>query len=730
MRLPVLVALGVFLFADQPAPAQTGADEPVVSGRIVDRATRDPLVGATIRLLRTDTTGTVATGRGTIAGADGAFTLRLPDSAVAIVEVTMLGYSTRRAILSPGATLVELEPRDLLERQVEVRAIRRTRSVEDACCRVESIREEVQQHAPFSPSAVDVLRRYSSCTSTRVSCAVDGSQSIRLRGLEPTYITVLVDGMPAISGLGNFYGLGIIPAHALQTISISEGASGAAAGNGAVSGVVDLQMRVPTEEPELTVTGNLGGNGPVPEERDLMASYTGMAGDVGIAAFASMNNHGHLEGSVPGGYDRLSGLLKGNIMLDEATELTATIMGGSEERTGRPLILNEAEEAIRHRRIDVSGTLAHTLSDESELIARALASTTGLDARYPVGSVIATQNVLYASLVHTRELGDHSLTLGLEGRDDRLRAAGATIDYASSTLAGYLQDEIWLTDEWALLASLRYDRHSGVGGIISPRGSLRFEPVANMTMRLMAGSGFKAQANFDEEEHRALHGGFRWRQNESFGVEKSFTVNYDISYSLVVGESIGLDANFNAYHTTIDGKAVNDPDSLSAGTLFMVNSAQPTRLAGLEVQLRPTFGEHWGGSLALALIDYTMRRPDGVYERMPLATPLSVDGSLMYHDDATGFSAEVWASHFTATPLPSLETGRSESDPYTLVNLRLEKAFAQLTLHAGAQNLLDASQEPTTPLVRGRPDAYSADTVWGPLEGRTIFVGARYRLTP
>ena len=733
MRHLCLVPIGVLMLAALPALAQqpTAPVAPAAAGRIVDGSTREPLVGATIRLLASDSTA-APTGRGTIAGADGQFRLALADSSSVVVEISMLGYSTRRATLVVGIdNSIELEPRDVLERQVEVRASRRTRSVEDACCRVESIREEVQQHAPFSPSAIDVLRRYSSCTSTRVSCAVDGSQSIRLRGLEPTYITVLVDGMPSISGLGTFYGLGIIPAHALQTIRISEGASSAAAGNGAVSGVVDLQTRVPTEERELIVTGNIGGDGVTPEERDLNASFTGMLGDVGVATFVSVNNHRSDEGSIAGGYDRISGLARANVMLDDATELTTTLLGGTERRIGRPLVLGEAEERADHTRFDLSSTLARTLDDESELIARALVSTTKLDASYPAGSLDATQTILFASVQHLRELGDHTLSLGVEGRDDRLRATGATIGYASSTLSGWLQDELYLNDAWSLLASLRYDRHSSAGGILSPRGSIRFEPIANMTMRLMAGSGFKAQALFDEEEHRALHGGFRWRQNDDFGVERSFTFNYDVSYSFVLGDVVGIDANFNAYHTAIDGKAIAQPDSLAAGTLFMVNSDRPARLAGLEVQLRPNFGAHWSGSLALALVDYTMEDATGVYQPMPLAAPLSVDGSLMYHDEETGFGAEVWASHMGAMRLPGAgETPSSvaESDPYTIVSMRLEKAIGAVTVHAGVQNLLDASQEATTALVSGTAGSYAADSVWGPLEGRTFFVGLRSRI--
>jgi outer membrane receptor for ferrienterochelin and colicins len=718
-----LLALGACLLLSATAVAQPS--QRIIIGHIVDEATHEPLSGASVRLLRVDSTVLVPTNTGAVAGADGTFRIVVADTGRVGLEITMLGYGTHRLEVTSAEPLdIHLAQQAHESDGVVVRAARRTRSVEDACCRVESIREEVQQHAPFSPTAVDVLRRYSSCTSTRISCALDGSQSVRLRGLEPTYISVLVDGLPAISGLGTFYGLGLIPSHALQTIRISEGASSAAAGNGAVSGVVDLQTRVPTEETEIVASGNLAGE-LTPEERDVNLSATGMLGDYGYALFASLNNHRRDDGLVPGEYDRISALLKLNRMIGDATEVTWSALAGGDNRVGRSPYLGEYEERVAQRRVDLSMGVAHTFDDESELTLRTLGSFTDIDGSYGTSWLDATQRILYASAVHLREIGDHTLIVGLEGRDDRLRADGAPIDYTSSVVSGYVQDELYLSDEWALLGSLRYDQHSTAGGIVSPRASIRFEPEANTTMRLMAGSGFKAQAHFDEEEHRALHGGYRWSRNDAFRPERSFTVNYDVSHSFMIGESFGVDANFNAYHTMITGKAVPALDSAALGVLYMVNSGEPARLRGIEVQLRPSFGTHWSGSLAFSLIDYTMRGPDGVYRSMPLASPLSIDASLMYHDDESGLTVESWASHIGAVQLDHV--GEFNSDPYTLVNLRVERSFGPVSLYVGVLNLLDAQQDGR--FVFGQENAYHADGIWGPLEGREAFAGATFRTT-
>ena len=180
-----LTALMVALTLSASGQSDTGR---VIYGHVADEGTLDPMVGVTIRVVSfgDDTTG--VSRYGTFSRADGTFELKLPRSGPVTLEARHLTYRPMRITVAAGeeATEFYLEPELRSEKPVVVEGIRRSRSVEDACCRVESIHEEVQQHAPFSPSVNEVLRRYSSCTSTRISCAVDNSASIRLRGLEPT----------------------------------------------------------------------------------------------------------------------------------------------------------------------------------------------------------------------------------------------------------------------------------------------------------------------------------------------------------------------------------------------------------------------------------------------------------------------------------------------------------------------------------------------------------------
>lgn len=725
-RFPTIVLF--LLLCTYTAVSQAASDASAITGVVIDRESGEPIPTAVVRLLADrDTLRRVFTGIGALTDESGAFSLPRTADSVLLVEVHIVSHVRRQVPVgdSTGPFRIELYRSAAFTPTVSVSTVRRSRSVEDACCRVESIRDEVQQHAPFSASAVDVLRRYSSCTSTRISCALDNSQSVRLRGLEPTYISVLVDGLPAVSGFGTFYGLGILPSHALQTVSIAEGASSGLYGNGAVSGVIDLQTRPPTEVPELIFSGNAAGEpGAVPEEFDLNVSYTGMMGEVGVAAFGSYNSRMHGHGALVTDYDRAAGLLKTNMMLGNATELTLSALLGREVRAGG--FTGGINERVGHLRGDFSTRLDHTFADGSELRLRGLVSRAHIDGRYGQERTIADQNIIYLSAAHLRDLGSHALTVGAEVRDDALEVElGRPIGYKSAVGSLYAQDEVSFGDKWSALASLRYDHHSAAGGILSPRGALRFAPVANMTMRVMAGQGFKAQAHFDEAEHRALHGGLQWRQNPEFDFERSFTLNYDISYSFTLGENFGVDANFNTYHTMISGKAVAQRDSLAAGTLYFVNSDHPARLRGIELQLRPTWGRHLSGSIALAAIDYRMRDASGAYQRVALAPAFNADASLMYRHDEMGLVGEVWGSFIGEQRLERNPSGAERSPAYALVNARVEKHFGNIAVFAGMLNILHAVQSESMPLVFPSDTGYDADHIWGPTEGREAFAGVR-----
>ena len=707
-----------------------------VGGTVMDSETDEPIPGASVELFYYDSTGTsITTEIGAVTNARGEFSFTSPYTTDLAIQIRSIGYDPMLLRFSDEENVIEvyLFPEEILTPVTEVTVMRRSRSVEDGCCRVESIREEVQQHAPFSPSPVQSLQRYSSCTSGRTINTIDNAGTISLRGLEPTRVGLLLDGVPLFSGPGTFYGLSMLPSHALQTIQIAEGASNARYGNGAISGIVDLQTRVPTEERELTGSFNVLGEIASPDQYDVNLGYTGLAGDVGLALFGSFNDHKLSvpdgNGQLNRGYRRFSGMAKANGLVDNRTEVILTILGGREDRSGE---LAHNETGLYERELDITqiatiGSVSRLVGESGELLLKGALSRFNIQGAGEADGLDAGQTILYSEGIWSDFAGDHAYEVGLQGRSDRFSGeASEDIGYENTILSLFAQDRFSLSEKWSLLGSMRADRHSDAGLLLSPRGSVRYAFSDQFSMRLMAGQGFKGEATFDED-YRALLGTLHWRPNSEVDFEKSFTLNYDISWDWTAGSSLAGNGNLNFYYTGITDKLLPNPDSLASGTLFYENSTQPARLLGMEWQNRASLEGGWRASVAVALIDYRLQNPDGSYERIPFSPQINLDGALTWYREDLGFTVEAWGSLIGPQRLPYEIDGRTTSPTYGLLNGRIEKEFASglFAIFTGVLNALDARQNETTPLVQTEGLTPDGSIGWGHAEGREFFLGIR-----
>lgn len=709
-----------------------------ITGVVTDALNGRPISGATVRVyvLTPSPDGSTwlePTLLGAVADPSGLFEIRgAADSGGYFLQISSVGYVTTQFEYRSSPIDARLGPSAPATVPVTVIGKRRSRSVEDACCRVESIREEVQQHAPFTRGVDRILRRYSSCTSTRVSCAIDGASSVRLRGLEPTSTRVLMDGAPVMGGLSAYYGLTMIPTQALQTIRIVEGASDARYGDGAVSGVIDLEVRQPTEESEGSLSLVLSGPA-LPEQHVTSgASWTGMVDDIGIAAFASaaINRPGDGNTSETDG-SRANSLVRGNILLDDETEMILTIGGGIERRNGRVSTADGTtspfQESLDLQRGDVGMKLSRVVSNEVTVDLSLHGALFALDGSTGGSRVSATQHTGYGRATFGLELKPATMLAGLEYFTERLRERDfGEIDYDIVVSSAFIQNQWDVSAAWSVLTGMRLDHHNLAGTVLNPRAALRWSPENDITMRLMVGTGFKGAALFTED-HRTLMRTIVWRSNPRFDPERSLTFNYDVSYDVSLGRSVFLQANLNAYSTSLTGAAIPDPDSLSDNIYFPINSPNRRMLRGLEVQTRWSLGSAWSASLAASVIDYATVFPNGENLRVPLAPGINVDASVMFVDKPSQFTIETWGSLIGSQRLPNNPWGIEASPSYLLLNARIEKRLGAVSVIGGVLNALDKQQLDHTPLTFERESGrYDGSVVWGSVEGREFFLGLQW----
>ena len=727
--------------------AQTGEGDRGVRtlvGVVLSAETDEAIPGASVELVQFEEGGnSTRLGIGAAADVNGRFRLTSPVATDLGIRVSALGFfgTTLKISDTEDSVIIRLytdEPD--FEPAVEITGVRRSRSVEDGCCRVESIREEVQQHAPFTPSPVESLRRYSSCTYGRTVNTVDGLGTVSLRGLEPTRVGMLLDGAPVYTGPGTYYGLTLLPSHALQTIQIAEGASSGRYGEGALSGIVDMQTRVPTEVSEVTGSFNVLGDEGGADQYDLNLGYTGLIGNVGVALFGSYNTHDvtteiapNDPGTLDRAYQRFSALAKINTLLDDRTEVIVTLLGGREERNGTATTTTRSlQRNVEATRFDGILSLSRLIGTDGELALKGSFSRLDLQQdlidplRMTAGDL--DQTLLYGEAIWTDLAGEHSYEIGAGGRSDEVSSSERNdLAYTNKLLFLYAQDVIGLTDDLTILGALRLDHHSGPGALLSPRAALSYSLSNDLSMRLMGGQGFRGEGTFDEE-YGTLFGTIVRTSSPELDHEIARTINYDITWSRALGSTIAASGNVNFYYTGISSRVVANADSLAAGTLYLENSREPARLQGIEIQTRASIEGGWNASVAFSLIDYSQRNSAGDYRRVPFSPGFNLDGVLSWQNEEIGLTVEGWGSLIGEQIIATTEEAEETSPAYTLLNLRIEKDLGPIGLYVGGQNLLDRRQVETSPLLYIAGEGVGEMEGWGPQEGREFFAGVRLRV--
>jgi outer membrane receptor for ferrienterochelin and colicins len=758
-----LLAVLSFLLLSNVATAQ----QATILGRVIDATSKDGVAGARITFdpeFLSDSMRQILKSKGTLTRTDGEFRLAAPDTGTYVLEIRQPGYETGYVEFIARNTLTDTLYAALdreHNQDVVVTAKASSKTVEDLCCRIEELNAELSNVAPFTPDMQQVMSRYSSCTSSHINCTLDHSSTVRLRGMENPYTLMLLDGVPLFSAITTQYGMQMIPALATDNARIIEGASTSIYGNNAMAGVLSFDLKPPTEEREMFVQSNFGSEGTLGFAHtayDINASVRGSGNKAGAAVVVSANSHPQEPGDGGGfaeapGLRRYSGYLQVTPKLRDDVKIKLVALASTDRRD---VSINQSDSAIlpNHQvnsdMLNLIGKVDLSLSDVSTLSLTGASGLAEHQVVFPLFSSINARfartpdlnlesNVLYFQSLFTTGFGDHYLTTSAEWRGEVVDGflpssprSGALFSsdppiHEFSTASFSAEDQISLADEWTLLAGGRFDHHSTAGIAVSPRASVSYRPSAEWRMRAMAGQGIKGQALFNED-HRIMHGVYDYQYNDDFDYEKALSMSYDMSYTYTIGDEIGGQANVNVFYTGVSGRATPQTDSLANGKLFYVNSTEPARMMGIEFQTRPSFSEHFSGSLAFSVINFTQVNASGERERVPLSPTINADASLMFHDDATNFAAEIWGSIIGKQRLPENPYGVTTSPILGILNLRAQAQFGMITLHWGILNILDTKQTDTMPVAYASGNSLVTNIGFGPLEGREIFAGVRLTL--
>jgi outer membrane receptor for ferrienterochelin and colicins len=592
---------------------------------------------------------------------------------------------------------------------------------------------------------------------TENNCQNCNFTQVRINGMEGKYSQILIDGQPVISSLAGVYALEQIPANMIDKLEVVKGGGSALYGGNAVAGVVNVVLNEATKNASTlsftqeSIYGAANSivninNDFVSKELDTRASFFAnfqrrdsmdYDGD-GFSDLGEMTNVS-FGSNFSQYFERISGKFKMNF-----SSIFEDRRGGN--KLDLPEYMADIAESIHTRRTDLGLGWEQTFSKKSILKFNANFSLTKRKSYYgaqqdPNAWGQTSNPVFNANLLYNNfSLAKHELLAGISFQkdmlDDKAPAYQRTIDETYSNYGFFIQDEMSMFgDDVTLLLGARADKHSKIESLIlSPRASLLYKGLKNLTMRATFSSGFRAPQVFDEDLHITQVNGVGQLIVNRDGLRE------EKSHSVTLGIDFGKQANNKLYQLSV-GAFFNRIDDVF--TLLEIdpqpNAAVFERFngAGAEVYgLEAEAGFKWAGVMEV-FTGWTLQRselddPEPNFGCNELFRSPDLYGSLRLELETfhlldlhleVNYTGSMKVPHFAGyIEEDVLET----TDPFWVANVSASKEIAagkgrSFVVSASLLNVFDSFQDD---LDKGT--FRDAGYIYGPRIPRTFHFGVKY----
>ncbi len=422
---------------------------------------------------------------------------------------------TRNLLIALAAASAIIAPAALAQGAFEIDEIVVSANLEETEAARTGVSVTVIDAAELAATAetrlVDYISRLPGVT-IRTTGPIGGQAGVSIRGASQNYVAVLVDGIDVTdpSGPQVAFNFGSLTTADISRIEVLRGSQSALYGSGAVGGVISITTRRATED---GITRSIAAEAGSYNTARLSYGFARKSGATDYALTlahvqsdgfsAADENAGNTE---PEGYrgDRISMTL--NHALDNG--VTLSLAGFAEKSTGDydegfPLADGTPDEVtdawsagLRAGLGFATGALDHDISATFYKIDRAYAgSTTFGPANY---AYAGTRSAL--AYKGATDLGQRSrLVFGADITRERYQQRGdyGAADVATTLTGAFAELTHAATDAVDVTATLRRDDHSRFGGFTTGRVSVAWRASADLVLRAVAATGFRAPSNYE-----------------------------------------------------------------------------------------------------------------------------------------------------------------------------------------------------------------------------------------
>jgi len=637
-------------------------------------------------------------------------------------EVVVRGNSTSIDRLSPHQTEI-----------ITTRALAKA-----ACC---NLSESFETNASISVSYSD---------------AVTGAKQIQMLGLNGTYIQTNVENIPGLRGLASTFGLNFIPGTWIQSIDVGKGAGSVVNGYESMTGQINVELQKPDSREKLYLNTyvNSFGRGEVNLNLNHQINEKWSTGLLTHGSTLrnrmDQNKDGFLDLPL---YTQFNAINRWKYQSEKVMmqfgvkALYEDRLGGQNDFTSQMKGTTEAYGfGSKVNRYEFFSKIARLFPDKPYKGLGFIVNATLHDSKsyFGLNNYDGRQESLYGNLIYQSIIGstNHSYKAGIsylmDNYDEKYK--DITLARRESVPGAFFEYTYNHLDKFVMVAGGRVDFHNLYGTQWTPRLHLKYNLAEQTTLRASIGKGFRVSNPLAE-----YYGNLVSARTVIFRDKIQPEVSWNYGASLTQEYELGnMKGTFVAdfYRTDFENQLVADLENPRYIRFYNLNGKAYANSFQAEVNLIPV--KRFDLKLAYRLFD-VKQTVYGSHDENILIPRMMVSRDRVLFNAGYALPYDKWK--FDATVqwngkrrlpymgMTSEDMGHempmtsTMSPSFYNLNAQVTRTFPKWDIYLGGENLNNFRQKnpimgASTPFEKG----FDAGMAWGPVTGRMIYAGIRYKI--
>lgn len=730
--------------------------EKAISGMVYEKNTKGkqiPLVGASIQW--------VGTAVGTTTDELGHFLLKRNPNTQKIV-IDYVGYQSDTIDMAGESMVAIVLTNNIMLDGVEI--VSRRKSTEISF--LNPIKTQlIDEKELLKAACCNLSESFETNPSVDVSFtdAVTGTRQIQMLGLAGPYVQTMRESMPDIRGLSSLFGFTYTPGAWVEGIQLNMGAGSVVNGFESITGQINVELRKPENSDKLYLNlyasemGRLEANANFSHQINenwstavlLHGKYQQAENNRNNDDFLDMPLNNTFIGLNRWKYTSTNGL-------SAQFGIKATFIDQVSGQEGFNIDESATDQGLwgtrlQTERIEGWAKIGKVFPSRpyASIGLQLSAAYHNQDAFFGLRPYNAEQTMLYANLIYQGIFNttDHKFKTGLSFQyDDIEESVGMNalgnldvrlFERSESVPGAFFEYTFTHLEKFTAVAGLRGDYHNNYGFFATPRLHLRYAPNPNTAFRAAAGRGLRTANIFAENiglfaSNRSIFLTAS-SQDNPYNLDAEVAWNYGVNFTQSFNfNSRPATLSLDAYRTDFENQIVVDFETTQQVSFYNLDGSSFSN--SLQAQLDVELLDRWDVRLAYRFNDVQTDYAQGQLERPFVARHRSFINTAYETTDQWKFDFTLnWQS---TKRLPSTKDNptafqlEAQSPNFFLANAQISKGWGDtFEIYLGGENLFNFRQ--TDPIINSQnpfDDTFDSSLIWGPIFGRNVYVGMRWRL--